>query len=414
MSRAFSVLSLLSACLLLTSCEAQELDQRPTFVHHFIATDLPGNTVSGYGAPTLADFDADGDLDFALNVPGDSLYWFEFQGFETWIRRGAGVLPHNMLAAVSLDVDGDGNVDILTGEVWFRNPGDPRRAPFERYHYDTSIDTEIHDIAIADINSDGVSDIVALGDKEGCFWYEIPSDPLTGVEWERTAITLDVLDSEGDIHGGLAPSGVGDLDGDGDPDVVLAGQWMENTGDGAEWAVHRLPYGAIGPWGHSFRSWIEDVDGDGDNDIIVTDCDQAGSRALWLENDGDTSPEFTVNLLPNEPGGGTGSFHSLSVADFDGDGDQDIFSVEQEDDKILPPFSPPRWFLWERLNTPSEVSFEQHIIFDGRLGGHDAIAGDVDGDGDLDICSKIWRVWIENANGGREHADCLENMTIHQ
>jgi hypothetical protein len=36
--------------------------------------------------------------------------------------------------------------------------------------------------------------------------------------------------------------------------------------------------------------------------------------------------------------------------------------------------------------------------------------GDVDGDGDIDICSKAWgpRPW--NANGGRMHVDFLENL----
>ena len=34
---------------------------------------------------------------------------------------------------------------------------------------------------------------------------------------------------------------------------------------------------------------------------------------------------------------------------------------------------------------------------------------DVDGDGDLDILSKVWNVWGDNANGGVEHVDVLEN-----
>jgi hypothetical protein len=36
--------------------------------------------------------------------------------------------------------------------------------------------------------------------------------------------------------------------------------------------------------------------------------------------------------------------------------------------------------------------------------------GDVDNDGDLDLCSKIWKRWSENGNGGREHASFLENL----
>jgi hypothetical protein len=50
------------------------------------------------------------------------------------------------------------------------------------------------------------------------------------------------------------------------------------------------------------------------------------------------------------------------------------------------------------------------VIFDGRLGGHDAVIGDVDGDGDVDIASKIWKRWDGNANEGREHLDLLESL----
>ena len=49
------------------------------------------------------------------------------------------------------------------------------------------------------------------------------------------------------------------------------------------------------------------------------------------------------------------------------------------------------------------------MIFDGHLGGHDALVGDVDGDGDLDIFSKVWNLWPGNANEGKEHAEYLEN-----
>ena len=34
----------------------------------------------------------------------------------------------------------------------------------------------------------------------------------------------------------------------------------------------------------------------------------------------------------------------------------------------------------------------------------------VDGDGDLDVCSKLWRPRSDNANEGRNHADFLENQ----
>jgi hypothetical protein len=117
---------------------------------------------------------------------------------------------------------------------------------------------------------------------------------------------------------------------------------------------------------------------------------------------------YRVRYLPNQVPGTRGSFHSLRVADFDGDGDEDILVVEQEDPSILPEGAAPRWFIWENLG---EAQFTERVILEARLGGHDAQVGDVDGDGDLDIVSKIWSVWTENGNQGKVHADWLENLS---
>jgi hypothetical protein len=98
------------------------------------------------------------------------------------------------------------------------------------------------------------------------------------------------------------------------------------------------------------------------------------------------------------------------VGDFDGDGQSDILTAEQEDPSILPQGASPRWFLFENVSGKS-VNFEERVIMDARLGGHDVQVADVDGDGDLDIVSKIWRVWTGNGNQGKVHIDYLENLT---
>jgi len=377
------------------------------FQHHYIAREMPGRNM-GMGSPALADFDRDGDLDFAVLNRGDlALYWFENQGANRWKRHKAGQAEIGQLGSITNDVDGDGWVDIVIGGFWYRNPQRPLSEPFVRHIYDSTIAREIHDMVLADVDGDGRLDVVAMGDGDGCFWYRVPDVPGRDEEWPKTMITMDVLDSNVDIHAGLNPNGVGDLDGDGDADVMLTDRWMENLGRGVSWAPHILLFGKKGPWGLSSRSWITDLDSDGDNDVIVVDCDGQNSGVAWIENQDGAMQRTWVHYLANEARGTRGSFHSLRVADFDSAGDKDILVVEQEDPKILPQGATPRWFVWENQGN---TEFTERVIFEGNLGGHDVLVGDVDGDGDLDLVSKVWNAWRGNANGGKVHADWFENL----
>ncbi|MEZ5366644.1 MAG: VCBS repeat-containing protein [Bryobacterales bacterium] len=378
-----------------------------TFEHHTIAEDLPSRTDWGYGMPTLADYDGDGDLDFTVSSRVGEVYWFEQKSVNEWTRHKAGDVVMGQLGATSLDVDRDGHVDFVIGGYWYRNPGNPRQAEFERFEYDPTIQREIHDVVTADIDGDGREDVVAHGDGDGLFWYSIPADPTQPGAWKRVTITLDVLEKNDFIHSGVFPHGVGDLDGDGDADVFATDRWFENEQAGRKWTKHRLPFGSRGPYGISSRSWIVDMDEDGDADIVATHGDQQNSAVAWLENDGKTPPNFEVHYLPNLAPGTRGSFHSLAVADFDLDGDLDIMTVEQEDTTIPPVgVEARRWFVFENLGG---LEFAERVVFDGKLGGHDILVGDVDGDGDPDVVSKIWKRWAGSDNDGRFHADLLEN-----
>ncbi|WP_422350962.1 FG-GAP repeat domain-containing protein [Flagellimonas sp.] len=383
------------------------------FDHDFIVDDLPGEMNWGYGCPVLVDIDRDGDLDYAFTGM-DTYYWFENLGGQKWamkvLSRDFG--PIRQLGATSFDVDGDGWMDIIIGGVWYRNPQNPRNAEFKKYEFDGRIGSNVHDIVIEDMNQDNKMDLVLMGEGEGVFWYNIPDDPIEVSQWPRTTVTLDVLHNKEHIHSGFFPKGIGDLDGDGDNDLVLPDRWMENNGKGENWQKHALPFGKRGPFGLSSRSWVVDLDQDGDQDIVMTDSDQKASRAAWLENDGSKPPRFTANFLPMSANGIRGSFHSLYVGDFDNDGDKDIFTCDQEDSTLLPEGAAPRWYIWENISKGPKLEFVERVILDNKIGGHDALVGDIDGDGDLDICSKIWHMWEGSRNQGIEHGDVLINNLI--
>jgi hypothetical protein len=413
----YTVLILALLPILFSGCQPnreqkENIDER-LFQHHFITRDLPGTTDWGYGCSTLADFDMDGDLDYSFSGK-EGLYWFENHSIDHWERHEVGELTLRALGANSMDVDNDGWPDIVIGGYWYRNSQNPREQKFERFQYDNRIQSNIHDVMFADMDGDGRNDLVVLGEGDGLFWYKLPSHPLKDENWERHTVTLDVLVKNDRIHGGIAPNGIGDLDGDNDNDLVLPDRWLENQEKGTKWVKHALPFGKRGPFGLSSRNWIVDLDNDGDNDIVMADCDQQASRIAWLENNGGAIPAFTARFLPMSAPGIRGSFHSLFVGDLDNDGDIDILTCDQEDDSLPTEGAPPRWYVWENISTTSYPEFVEKVILNNKIGGHDALVGDVDGDGDLDIVSKVWNLWPESGNNGIEHGDILENRLINQ
>jgi hypothetical protein len=392
------------------------------FKHHVIASPLPGPQEWGTGGFTLADFDKDGDLDVTISRRTDSarVYWYEYLR-RKWFQHYLGRADEHQLGAIATDINLDGWPDLVMGRYWFENPAGLQLnpdSPFIRHSYFTASGAEIHDIGAADINNDGRKDIIAYCQNEGNGTLRLynTEDPEN---WLYTDIVTEINGTvnqpafAGGIHGGFSPMGAGDLDGDSYADIVMPNGWYKNPGSRHDnrWQLNPWPF-PMGrfpnPYGVSIRSWICDLDSDGDSDIVYTDCDTEESAGYWLENRRGGN-RFIRHPLP-APGLFTGSFHSLIVADFDQDGDPDIFSGEQEDPDpgMKQPGLKERGFIWENTGSRRSPAFEIKIIQTDNPGWHDALAGDVDGDGDIDIVSKIW-----NKDGEYYHADYWENQLIN-
>jgi hypothetical protein len=365
---------------------------------------------------TLADLDRDGDLDFTVaSARGDrmqkNLYWYEYEGPEQWIEHVLGDMEETQQGADILDVDGDGWLDLISGNHWYRNSQDPKNVPFTKYRF-RDVNAGFHDVVVADIDGDGVEDIVTLSENHGCYWYRRSLDATE--PWQE----FQVLSDNECPHGAFAPEGIGDLDGDGDNDIVLGDKWMENERNGRTWTPHVLDFGRwkVPTWGGdeilATRSVVRDLDRDGDNDIVLTECDVPGSTAAVFYNLDGLGRSWDKVVLPLTAPGERGSLHSLRVADFDLDGNLDILAIDQEDCRGDLDLPKPRWYLWENASG----NWKETVILDVNLGGHEALIGDVDGDGDIDVVAKTWRsgIYGESANGGAAHADYLENLEIRR
>ena len=375
------------------------------FEHHYISTTFP--RLSGFGQNTIGDFNGDGRLDYLIG-----------QHFGTREKRqylfiNNGTLsdwPFHLVTTDNtadggtnaLDVDGDGWLDVVSSGSWFRNNRSPATGEFTKFVYDPAAFGG-HDMLTTDIDGDGRTDVVVNTDRgarnggeNGLFWYRIPADPTQ--PWEKTRIGPEV-------HSGMWPGGIGDIDGDGDLDV-FSRAWYENLdGRGGSWAEHdNVGFGRRGNFGFSQQSVLTDVDRDGDLDIVHGESDYfRDARIQWSENVDGKGGTWAAHPLPMN-GETAGDWHSLAAHDFDGDGDVDVFGAESEWQATRA-----RWFIWENMDGRGG-SFERRTILEG-LGAHNAVIGDMDGDGDMDIVSKEFAPAEWNRLGGGQHADLLENRS---
>jgi hypothetical protein len=184
---------------------------------------------------------------------------------------------------------------------------------FQNIVVDSSTGSErYNEKALADVNGDGLVDVIAQNGSSGVFWYRCP-------DW--TAFQV----STWRYHGEEALAV--DVDGDGDPDLVASGRsdrepvWYENPrSEGADltntlWTVHQL--GSFDPRA-SHDLEVADVDQNGRIDVIMM------GGILFQTGDNVWSFSSAAAVLPGRGPSGTGS------GDIDGDGDVDIVAPDGE------------------------------------------------------------------------------------
>jgi hypothetical protein len=347
----------------------------------------------------VADFNGDGRLDV---IAGAYLYlapdWKPVK-----IRTLAGSVDeegkgyHDDFMNLPLDVDGDGRPDVVTcgwfskSVSWCRNTlGREGEWPLMQEEKNGNYEAG----QLWDIDGDGKASeiLAAAADTQ---WFEVGTLPDGKPGLIRHVVSTRALD-----YGG----GVGDINGDGRPDILRPGAWYEGPADPrkGEWIEHTWGDIALGaPEGkadHTPEILVYDVDGDGLNDVITSSAHKHG--IFWYQQ-ARTGGKITwkQHLIDDT----WSQAHSLALADLDGDDQPELITGKRflahngNDPGALDPLG----VYYYRLTRGPSPKWTRHVIsFDEGIGsGVNLCAVDLDADGDIDVVvTGKWGgpVWFEN------------------
>jgi uncharacterized repeat protein (TIGR01451 family) len=326
----------------------------------------------------VADFDDDGDLDvasFRSAILGERIFWHENNDGAggSWTTR---VVDSNLLAgavvfqADASDYDRDGAPDLV---VAFQNAGHPvYRYVKNGASWTRHIVFTNNSFRTGDLDRDGDPDLLSAKPPR-VSWYENRGSAMLS-NWPEVVIATDRV--AGTIFSPFDP------DSDGDLDVAVGASpagWYVNDGTGTAWTFQAQS--ALQTSFEEMRAL--DFDGDGDEDLLLDD--------VWFDNPGRTAGPWREHDLGNLF---SNSLTSLDVADFDGDGDVDVLASAQSNQ-----------LHWLEIRAPSyNLAFRSAwTISTNLLNTTDLDAADLDRDGDVDLAAASTAgklVWFANTGPG--------------
>lgn len=309
--------------------------QEPTSVPSFaeVSTFFGPWDISSTWGVSWSDIDSDGDVDFyaAVHMHFPSKLWTNHDGqylvrTETSLDTETGLDDHKGLWT---DYDGDGDPDLYSVNGYyrkdrmFRNEGD-----YSFQDVTEEAGTIFGDFArgrsaiAGDMTGNGFDDILVTNLRGPDLFYR----NLQG-RFEECAISHGLSNSFNTV-GAVS----GDLDSDGDIDLFIpvwnrtaANLLLLNRGDGV--FVERSTGSGADILGVCMTAALGDVDADGDLDILVTRA--YGGGHVLLQNNGnakflDVSDKAGIGLT------GKGLFNT-GFADLDNDGDLDLVITSSGD-----------------------------------------------------------------------------------
>lgn len=281
------------------------------------------------------------------------------------------------------DINGDGLTDIVTG--WeesgitklYLNPG-KEKVKDKWPSVSVGKTPSVEDAVFADMNGDGMLDIVSSteGKSKKIFVHFAPKNNLLdSTAWKQTFLPA----SEGLMMWMYAEPL--HLDGKFGIDLVAAGKnensqigWFEapkDVNDLTGWQWH--PISSMG-WVMSII--LRDMNGDGNIDIVVSDRRKEIRGCRWLENPGPS--EAQKKPWKNHFIGGQNlQVMFMTMSDLDLDGKEEVIVTDYDTHQIS---------IFKRQNTSGTKWGEQIIEIEDETGtGKSVEVGDINGDGIPDL-----------------------------